>query len=121
MFLNKFNVTLLPERNIISSIFRFNKWLRALISTCCLIWLNAFPCFAELRVDITRGVVKPIPVAVTNLLGSSNQELNLGRNIAMVIKADLVRSGLFSAIDEKAFIETENSIERKLKLLLVIN
>ena len=113
MFLNKFNVTLLPERNIISSIFRFNKWLRAVISTCCLIWLNAFPCNAELRVDITRGVVKPIPVAVTNLLGSSNQELNLGRNIAMVIKADLVRSGLFSAIDEKAFIETENSIERK--------
>jgi TolB protein len=74
---------------------------------------NAGFCLAELQVDITRGVVKPIPVAVTNFLGRSEKELNLGRNIAMVIKADLVRSGLFSAIDEKAFIDIERSIDTK--------
>ena len=66
--------------------------------------------FGELRVDITRGVVKPIPVAVTNLMGNTPKEQNLGINIANVIKADLVRSGLFEAIDNKAFIDIEPSL-----------
>ena len=66
--------------------------------------------FGELRVDITRGVVKPIPVAVTNLMGNTPKEQNLGINIANVIKADLVRSGLFEAIDNKAFIDIEDSL-----------
>jgi TolB protein len=66
--------------------------------------------FGELRVDITRGVVKPIPVAVTNLMGNTPKEQNLGVNIANVIKADLVRSGLFEAIDNKAFIDIEASL-----------
>ena len=66
--------------------------------------------FGELRVDITRGVVKPIPVAVTNLMGNTPKEQNLGINIANVIKADLVRSGLFEAIDNKAFIDIEASL-----------
>ena len=66
--------------------------------------------FGELRVDITRGVVKPIPVAVTNLMGNTPKEKNLGINIANVIKADLVRSGLFEAIDNKAFIDIEDSL-----------
>ncbi|MFL2781497.1 MAG: Tol-Pal system beta propeller repeat protein TolB [Rhodospirillales bacterium] len=66
--------------------------------------------YAELRVDITRGVVKPIPVAITNLMGKTPKEKNLGINIANVIKADLVRSGLFEAIDDKAFIDIEASL-----------
>ncbi|MBT5429216.1 MAG: Tol-Pal system protein TolB, partial [Rhodospirillaceae bacterium] len=69
-----------------------------------------FEAFGELRVDITRGVVKPIPVAVTNLMGNTPKEQNLGINIANVIKADLVRSGLFEAIDNKAFIDIEASL-----------
>ena len=113
MFLRKFSTIILPKKNNNISILRFTKQSVAASLPCLFLWLSVFPCNAELRVDITRGVIKPIPVAVTNLLGSSNKELNLGRNIAMVIKADLVRSGLFSAIDEKAFIDTEKSIARK--------
>jgi TolB protein len=113
MFLHKISTIILPKRNINSSIFGFYRRYTAVIFPCFFMWLSVTPCNAELRVDITRGVIKPIPVAVTNLLGSSDKELNLGRNIAMVIKADLVRSGLFSAVDEKAFIDTEKSIDRK--------
>lgn len=68
------------------------------------------PAHAELNVDITRGVVKPIPIAVTDFLGESTKEKNIGRNIARVINADLVRSGLFAAINPKAFIEVEQSL-----------
>ena len=89
------------------------KFVRYIFFIKTLVFVQILPCVAELQVDITRGVVKPIPVAVTNFLGNSDKEANLGRNIAMVIKADLVRSGLFSAIDERAFIDIEKSIDTK--------
>ena len=69
------------------------------------------PVNAELRVDITRGVTEPLPIAITDLLGQSEKEQQLGRNIAGVIKADLERSGLFKAIDKKAFIAIEGTMD----------
>jgi TolB protein len=90
-------------------VFRFIKYYGPTIFAGLFICFSALPSQAELRVELTRGVVKPIPVAVNNLLGSSEEELNYGRIIARVIKADLVRSGLFTAIDEKAFIDVEKS------------
>ncbi|MBT3989639.1 MAG: Tol-Pal system protein TolB [Rhodospirillaceae bacterium] len=90
---------------------RFQKYIGVAALVALSLILKIGFAHAELRVDITRGVVKPIPVAVTSLLGSSTKEQNIGRNIARVIKADLVRSGLFSAIDNKAFIDVENSLD----------
>ncbi len=66
---------------------------------------------AELKVDVTRGTVKPLPIAVTNFIGNGAPEVQLGRRISGVIQADLARSGLFDPIDEKAFIEVERSLE----------
>ena len=60
---------------------------------------------AELRVDITRGHLEPLPVAITDFLGSSDREIQIGRDIAGVVSADLERSGLFKPIDRRAFIE----------------
>jgi TolB protein len=97
--------------NFTNHVCEFIKHYGPTICASLFIWFNALPCQAELRVDITRGVVKPIPVAVNNLLGGSEKELNYGSSIARVIKADLVRSGLFAAIDEKAFIDVEKSID----------
>ena len=90
---------------------KINQHIGHLLFASLFLLIAALPARAELRVDITRGVVKPIPVAVTNLLGASAKEQNIGRNIANVIKADLVRSGLFAAIDSKAFIDVESSLD----------
>ena len=114
MHMNNSNI----KKSVISNIIRgflsvLAKSVGFIVSINLLFLVNAEPCNAELQVDITRGVVKPIPVAVTNFLGSSQKELNLGRNIALVVKADLVRSGLFSAVDEKAYIDVEKSIDTK--------
>ena len=114
MHMNNSNI----KKSVISNIIRgflsvLTKSVGIIVSINLLFLVNAEPCNAELQVDITRGVVKPIPVAVTNFLGSSQKELNLGRNIALVVKADLVRSGLFSAVDEKAYIDVEKSIDTK--------
>ncbi len=68
------------------------------------------PARAELRIDITRGTVEPMPIAVTYFLGGNNVEQNHGRNIAGVISANLERSGLFRPIDPKAFIQSAESL-----------
>ena len=65
---------------------------------------------AELKIDITRGVVEPIPVAVADFFGEGRGERDFGEKIAGVVAADLERSGLFSPIDKKAFIQTGESL-----------
>jgi TolB protein len=65
---------------------------------------------AELTIDITRGVVEPMPVAVVDFFGKGASENTFGKNIAQVVSADLERSGLFKPIDKKAFIQTGESL-----------
>ncbi len=59
---------------------------------------------AELRVDITRGHVEPLPIALVDLAGSSEADAAVGRQITGVITRNLERSGLFRPIDPAAFI-----------------
>jgi len=68
------------------------------------------PAVAELRIDITQGVVEPLPIAIAAFTGRRVQEQQFGRDVAGVISADLERSGLFRAIDPKAFIQTQPSM-----------
>ncbi|HAT35870.1 MAG TPA: Tol-Pal system protein TolB [Rhodospirillaceae bacterium] len=73
--------------------------------------LTALAARAEVRIDITRGVVKPIPVAITDFHGISGEEGQVGRDVAGVITADLERSGLFKPIDKGAFLQTPASLQ----------
>jgi TolB protein len=60
---------------------------------------------AEPVIDITRGVVEPMPIAIPVFGGSNPTDNQLGAEIARVVSADLERSGLFAPIDERAFIQ----------------
>jgi len=55
-----------------------------------------------LEVDITQGVLKPIPIAIAELLGDDPR---LGKDISDVIASDLESSGLLQPIDRASFIE----------------
>ena len=59
---------------------------------------------AELRVDITRGHVEPLPIALVDLAGSNEADAEVGSQITEVITRNLERSGLFRPIDPAAFI-----------------
>jgi len=67
--------------------------------------LAAVPAAAQVRIDITRGRVDPVPTAVANFYGEGPDEAT-GREMAKVIAANLERSGLFRPIDQKAYIQT---------------
>lgn len=65
---------------------------------------------ADLHVDITRGNVEPIPIAIPAFAGASQNENQFGRDVAQVVTNDLVRSGLFSAVDPRAFVQDADSL-----------
>jgi len=65
---------------------------------------------ADVKVDITRGVVEPIPIAIPSFFGADGNESQYGKDIAQVVSNDLVRSGLFSAVDPRSFVQDTNSL-----------
>ena len=73
------------------------------------------PAYAVIEIDITRGNVQPLPIAITPFAGSGDSMttagsvMQIGQQIAQVVTADLERSGLFSAIDPRAFINAGNA------------
>ncbi len=74
-----------------------------------LLW--TLPATAEVVIDINKPNVQPMPIAVTNFAGASGQETQMGRDIAGVVAADLERSGLFKPIEQKAFIQSVESLQ----------
>jgi TolB protein len=74
----------------------------------CALFLAALaplPAMAALQVDVTQGNIKPIPIAIPDLLAGDPSQAQTGANIAQVVRADLQRSGLFNTIDPKAFVD----------------
>ena len=70
--------------------------------------------FALIEVDITRGNLNPLPVAVSPLSidKNSNKEFkkilnkdNLGSNISEVVENNLKQSGLFNPLKKDAFLQ----------------
>jgi TolB protein len=70
----------------------------------------ATPLRAELRVDITQGVPEPLPIAINNFYGASPEVAKTGQDLAQVIASDLERSGIFRPIDQRAFIQSVDSL-----------
>jgi TolB protein len=78
--------------------------MRARIVTLLATLLLSATANAELKIDITKGNVEPMPIAVTLFTGAGMGDAN-GNQIASVVAADLERSGLFKPISRDAFIE----------------
>jgi TolB protein len=72
--------------------------------------LIARPAGAVLELDITEGVLEPLPIAVSEFAGDTSVAQQRGREIADVISADLERSGLFRPIDRRAFIQSPEQL-----------
>jgi TolB protein len=59
---------------------------------------------AELHLDITRGKIEPMPIALPVFAGGGG---TVAQDITGVMSADLERSGLFKPIDPKAFVDQD--------------
>ncbi len=67
----------------------------------------------SLEVTLTQGSVKPTPIAVTELYSKNSKLTKVGKNISTVISDNLERSGLFLPIDQRSFIQDNESLANK--------
>ena len=62
-----------------------------------------------LRIEITEGVIEPLPIAVPSFIAENAAAQELAVQISQVIAADLVGTGLFREIPQNAFISAPTS------------
>jgi TolB protein len=87
------------------TIFRWSSAMRLKSLILAINWavfatLTAAPARAEIEVNVNRGDVQPLPIAVPAFGGGQ-----VGADIAQVIGANLQRSGLFRPLDPASFVE----------------
>jgi len=84
-----------------------------------LILIILFPvkAFSLIEVDITRGNLSPLPVAVSPLSVDSEskesfekllKKKNIGAEISLVVENNLLKTGLFNPLDKNAFLQNPN-------------
>ncbi|MEM9872929.1 MAG: Tol-Pal system beta propeller repeat protein TolB [Pseudomonadota bacterium] len=57
-----------------------------------------------LRIEITEGVIEPLPVAIPNLVPENAEAAAMGQQLSRVVAADLAGTGLFREIPADAYI-----------------
>jgi TolB protein len=65
---------------------------------------------AQVRLDITRGVVEPIPIAISPFAGDDAVLRDTGLAVAELVTANLERSGHFRVIDRRAYIQDPEAL-----------
>mgnify|MGYP006100173271 CR=1 FL=1 len=89
-----------------------------------LIYLIGFSNLAEalVEVDITRGNLEPLPIAISPLYTETNSEPvqvgqktieNIGEEISKVIEINLKRSGLFNPLKKDSFVQSPDVVHIK--------
>jgi len=81
------------------------KGILALFAVVFFMGAGSAPARADLKIDVTRGQVNPMPIAIPDFTGGGDVDPDLGHNLVDVISADLTRSGLFRVLDPKSYIQ----------------
>jgi len=74
---------------------------------------------ANLEIDVTSGVVEPMPIAVTNFNAEAPENQNLANDLPQIIATNLQRSGLFNPVNPRAYVQDPASIEKQGVRLLI--
>ena len=70
---------------------------------------------AELRVDVTKGTMDPIPVAVTDFVPKDASGAQFSTDIPKVISNDLASTGLFRLVNPRSFIQDPLSMQTEIR------
>ena len=94
------NDLLLPSRGLSR-----RKLLLAGAAGAACAGLRIEPARAVVRLDVTKGNVEPMPIALPDFLGGTPADAENARAVSQIVSNNLRRSGLFAPIDPAAFIE----------------
>ncbi|MGM0661235.1 MAG: Tol-Pal system beta propeller repeat protein TolB [Pseudomonadota bacterium] len=89
--------------------------MRYMISLLAALTLLAMPALAQdrgpLRIEITEGVIEPMPYAVPDFVADTAEGRDLARDLGRVIADDLSGTGLFREIPQDAHISRITSFQ----------
>ncbi|MGV6801095.1 MAG: Tol-Pal system beta propeller repeat protein TolB [bacterium] len=68
---------------------------------------------ARVEIDITKGRIEPMPIAVPTYIAGGAEVDALAQDLTSVIANDLKRSGLFAPIDQRAYVQNLETINEK--------
>ena len=76
------------------------------------------PSYALVQVDITRGNLNPLPIAVSPLYVESGsikilENLDVGSEISKLIETNFKRSGLFNPLNKQSFVQKPDIVHLK--------
>ncbi len=75
--------------------------------------LSAVPAQAQLRVDVNKGKIEPVPVAISPFYPERPEFAEFAKNIPDIITNNLRGSGLFKPVSPGAFIQDAASIQKE--------
>lgn len=67
---------------------------------------------AELNIDVTKGVLEPIPVAIVDFAHDKSTLANSANGIVEVINNNLRNSGLFDPLNRSVFLQSADSVQK---------
>lgn len=85
------------------------QYLATLLIALVAVWVSPVGATAQngpLKIEITDGVIEPIPYAVPDFVAETSGANKLAQDIARVVAADLTGTGLFREISKDAFISS---------------
>ncbi len=88
------------------------KTILAFFALCAALLVFALPASAQsgpLRIEITDGVVEPLPYAVPDFVAETPESIDMALQLARVVADDLTGTGLFREIPRDAHISTLTS------------
>jgi TolB protein len=91
------------QKDVLFMTFRF---LILCLAVLCAPIGSALAQQGPLRIEITEGVIEPLPFAVPSFQPESAEAAQMAVNLAQVVTQDLIGTGLFREIPASAFIST---------------
>ena len=65
---------------------------------------------APIEIDVTKGTIEPLPIAITKFNYKSIKEKKISNQIYEIVSNDLTNSGLFRKISNNAFLQDEREV-----------
>ncbi|MFP4313180.1 MAG: Tol-Pal system beta propeller repeat protein TolB [Alphaproteobacteria bacterium] len=77
-----------------------------------LVWVAVMPAQAQLQIDVNRGKIEPMPIAITSFYAQGNVNNKIANEMPQVISKNLEGSGLFNPVNPRAFVQSSQSIHK---------
>ncbi len=78
----------------------------------CLLFLIPATAHAELQLDLKRGKIEPMPIAISPFYAEPGANTDFARQIPQIIAVNLEGSGLFKPVNPNAYVQDPSSINK---------